>query len=728
MSEVVEVEPKKQDYRPGIKWELRLLVKRDDVVLATDDLTTRKDWINSLTSIMGKVSLATHTELQSRTISMEQLNRQLQATTAALEHENNQLRQELAEAQKRVRSQASEHAARESGLTSELEHVRLEMEQQVAAKTDDLEQQKMTWQAKAQEWQAQAHDWRDQVAGLSEERDGLLDERDRWMDERADLMDERNRWMDDQQQWMMMNSTSHHHHNNNRRRQQPSMNGDDNDVRDVKYQLQSLRDQLKDPLLQTHVLDIKSGVSKLMDTFDDARRGWSDLQTDLVKLLQVEEKDRDRLLDAFQTEFLAMRDSSHSSYGKLESLLAELQASHTQLVDSMAKNDDTKALDKAIEMWQQEQRQWMDDMQTKILAQLSVGGGNNKKSVSLEPTQDPQAHQKFLLSVLERHMDGLKDGQDRGREEDDKSFKVLGQLFQHVIQQLDEMAVPDITPSLDELADRLMTLDERLQRIQLYRDGDASSSSLSGDARTLDDEDVRELVIGTRGFMERTLRVLDRFGGSQSGLEETVRRAVKNAFNSHFMDIKDPHGNEERLKRYEENARGYIDKAMSGMRGHLEDYTGVMYKMIEDLILRAVQHLDTNNSNVDTTATTMTAEQHDRLKTEITRLKKERDELERQVKDLGLENNQAAVELAKTKTELQACTAEYERVQRQIQQARQDSLAAVARDLEPLVRQINLLKQATPESFYSDDSEHSGGFVDLGPSRVSKDKTKKGVN
>lgn len=697
------MEPKKQDYRPGIKWELRLLVKRDDVVLATDDLTTRKDWINSLTSIMGKVSLASHTELQSRTISMEQVNRQLQAATAALEHENNQLRQDLAEAQKRVRSQASEHTARESGLTSELEHVRLEMEQQVAAKTDDLEQQKMTWQAKAQEWQAQAHDWRDQVAGLSEERDRLLDERDRWMDERADLMDERDRWMDDQQQWMMMNTP----HPNNSRRRPPSMNGDD-DVRDVKYQLQSLRDQLKDPLLQSHVLDIKSGVSKLMDTFDDARRGWSDLQTDLVKLLQVEEKDRDRLLEAFQAEFLAMRDTS--SYSKLESLLTELQASHAQLVDSVAKNDDSKALDEAIERWQQEQRCWMDDMQTKILAQLSDGS----KKPALEPAQDPQAHQKFLLSVLERHMDGLKDGQDRGREEDDKSFKVLGQLFQHVIQQLDEMAVPDIAPTLDELAERLMTLDERLQRIQLYRDGDASS--FSGGARSMDDEDVRELVIGTRGFMERTLRVLDRFGGSQSGLEETVRRAVKNAFNSHFMDIKDPHGNEERLKRYEENARGYIDKAMSGMRGHLEDYTGVMYKMIEDLILRAVQHLDTSNSNIDTATTT---EQQDRLKTEISRLKKERDELERQVKDLGMENNQMAVELAKKKTELQASTAEYERVQRQIQQARQDSLVAVARDLEPLVRQITLLKQAAPESFYSDDSEQSGGFVDLGPSRVS---------
>ncbi|CAO3593120.1 unnamed protein product [Absidia cylindrospora] len=763
MSEVVEVEPKKQDYRPGIKWELRLLVKRDDVLLATDNVTTRKDWINSLTSIMGKVSLATHSELQSRTVSMEQLNRQLQAANANLEQDNTLLRQELTEAQKRERSSASEHTARESGLVNELEHVRQQLEQaeqdlvESRSKADDLEKQKMTWQAKAQDWQEQAHDWRERVAVLEDEKDHLLDEKDMLVDEKEQLLDEK------EQQWRMMNAATSYHNNSSssnnnsssrgggrrnhiKQHANASMGSDDDGgmmvIRDVKYQLETLRDQIKDPLLQSHVLDIKSGVAKLVDTFDDARRGWTELQNDLVKLLEVEGDDRARLLDTFQSEFTNMRESALGDYSQLQSILTDLQSSQTTLLETVVKND-SAAIEDAIKIWQEEQKkhtqnmveqqqQWLDDMQTKILEQVkstknggSIGKGEFTK---MESTQDPQAHQKYILSTLETHLDALKDGQDQSREEYDKSFKVLGQLFQHVIQQVDDIVVPDVSHHLDELADRMATIDQRLHRIQLMKSnsdggGDSMAEMQNLGHGSMDDEDIRELVIGTRGFMERTLRVLDRFGGSQSGLEETVRRAVKNAFNSHLdVNWNDPHQNEEKLKRYEENARGYIDKAMSGMRGHLEDYTGVMYKMIEDLILRAVQHLDNNTSGGGDDNSKNDTHQHEqqqhRLMADIERLTKERDDLETLVKQLGKENNQVAVELAKKKTELQSTTSEYERVQRQIQQARHDSLAAMARDLDPLVRQINMLKQSVqggPDGFYSDDSEQSGGYIDLGP-------------
>ncbi|ORZ15256.1 hypothetical protein BCR42DRAFT_416736 [Absidia repens] len=754
MSEVVEVEPKKQDYRPGIKWELRLLVKRDDVLLATDDVTTRKDWINSLTSIMGKVSLATHSELQSRTVSMEQLNRQLQATNASLEQDNTLLRQELTEAQKRERSLASEHTARESGLVSELEHVRQQLEQaeqdlaESRSKADDLEKQKMTWQAKAQDCQEQAHDWRERVAVLEDEKDHLLDEKDMLVDEKEQLLDEKERLLDEkEQQWRMMNAATSYHNVSNsnssssggggggrsggrrnhiKQHANASMGSDDDGgmmvIRDVKYHLESLRDQIKDPLLQSHVLDIKSG------------------------LLEVEGDDRARLLDTFQSEFANMRESSLGDYSQLQSILADLQSSQTTLLETVVKND-SAAIEDAIKVWQDEQKrhaqnmveqqqQWLDDMQGKILDQVkatkNASSSGKGEFTMMESTQDPQAHQKYILSTLETHLDALKDGQDQSREEYDKSFKVLGQLFQHVIQQVDDIVVPDVSHHLDELADRMATIDQRLHRIQLMKSnsdggGDSLAEMQNLGHGSMEDEDIRELVIGTRGFMERTLRVLDRFGGSQSGLEETVRRAVKNAFNSHLdVNWNDPHQNEEKLKRYEENARGYIDKAMSGMRGHLEDYTGVMYKMIEDLILRAVQHLDNNtsgggddNSKEDKGATSYHQEQQQqRLVADIERLTKERDDLETLVKQLGKENNQVAVELAKKKTELQSTTSEYERVQRQIQQARHDSLAAMARDLDPLVRQINMLKQSVqggPDGFYSDDSDQSGGYIDLGP-------------
>ncbi|KAI8077720.1 uncharacterized protein BX664DRAFT_303865 [Halteromyces radiatus] len=709
MSEVVEVEPRTQDYRAGIKWEFRLLVKRDDVVLATDDVTARKDWINSLTSIMGKVSLASHTELQSRTVSMEQLNRQLQVTNTSLEQDIAQLKHDLMEAQKRERSLTSEHTARESGLTTELEHVRQTLQEQQRelgiwrSKADELEKQKMSWQAKAQDWQAQAHEWRDRVAVLEDERDQLLDEKELLVEEKEHLLDEKDQLLDEkEQQWVMMNSASSYQ----------------NTLRDVKYQLQSLRDQIKDPLLQGHVMDIKTGVSKLVTTFDDSRRGWTELQTDIVKLLESEGDDRVQLLETLQSDLSHLRDATCGDYDKLATLLADIQSSQAVLLETMMKND-TTAMEGAIKIWQEQQQKqsqemmelqqtWLKETQTKLMDQSKKTG---KDEFTRLETHDQQ---KRILSVLEGQLDTLKNNQERDHEESDRSFKVLGQLFQHVIQQLDDMVVPDISHHLEELVERLATIDQRLHRIQLYRPQNGGDND-DLQKMPMDDEDIRELVLGTRGFMERTLRVLDRFGGSQSGLEETVRRAVKSAFNSHLdVNWKDPQQNEEKLKRYEENARGYIDKAMSGMRGHLEDYTGVMYKMIEDLILHAVQHLENNNNE---RKDDLQKEQQDRLSTEIDRLKKQKDELETLIKQLGKDNDQVSLELHKKKMELQACQTEYDRLQRQIQQARHDSLAAMARDLEPLVRQINKLKQSVHDEHQEEEESTNRRF------KSSRDRT-----
>ncbi|KAI9304633.1 hypothetical protein BJ944DRAFT_266545 [Cunninghamella echinulata] len=770
MSEVVEVEPKAQDYRAGIKWEFRLLVKRDDIVLATEDVTSRKDWINSLTSIMGKVSIATHTELQSRTLSMEQLNRQLQASNgtlqashASLEQEVARLRQELSETQKREKTLASEHTARESGLTTELEHVRQTLEEterhvsEWQTKVNELEQQKMTWQAKAQDWQAQAHEWRDRVEILEEEKDHLLDEREQLL--------------------MMANNNNNMNgkiNNGGGRRMNKNggpmrMNGgmpydmdDMNDmgnnssqkdtIRDVKYQLQALRDQIKDPLLQSHVVDIKSGVAKLIDSFEESQRGWTELQMDIVKLLESEGDDRGQLIEQLKSEFTCIHDKATDNVEKLTTTLNEIQASQTNLLEFIHKNDTTT--DTLIKQWEEQQEiqknqlleqqeKWLNELQTKFLDGLNKnssshcdGNGddnNSQHGLTMKPTDFQQLQQqKYLLATLESHLETLQVGQNQGREDSDKSFKILGKLFQRVIQQLDEMTIPDISQPLDELVDRLGHIEERIHRIQLYRSHGNNNNSSDGGSQdmnhlgngSLDDEDIRELLISTSGFMERTLRVLDTFGGNQSGLEETVRRAVKNAFNSHLdMNWNDPHNNEEKLKRYEENARGYIDKAMSGIRVNLEDYTSIMYKMIEDLIIRAVQRLEnniseTNNNNNHSSSAPSSLKnekEQQQLVKEIEKLKKERDALEIQVKQLGKENNDIVIELHKKKTELSSAQAEYDRVQRQIQQARQDSISAVARDLEPLVRQINMMKQTLQinDEVYSDDSEHSSGYVDI---------------
>lgn len=777
MSEVVEVEPKAQEYRAGIKWEFRLLVKRDDIVLATDDVTSRKDWINSLTSIMGKVSIATHTELQSRTISMEQLNRQLQASNntlqasnASLEQEINRLRQELADAQKRERTLSSEHTARESGLQTELEHVKQNLEESertlsdYQSKVDELEQQKMTWQAKAQDWQAQAHEWRDRVDMLEEERDHLLDERDQLLM----MQQQANHGKKIMNHGRKMNNNHHNNRNGAPTRMNHhgyDMDGDEmndldnlsssqNDtVRDVKYQLQLLRDQIKDPLLQSHILDIKSGVSKLIDTFEESQRGWTELQTDIVKLLESENNDRGQLIENLKSEFIGMRETATGDAEKLTTILNNIQSSQSSLLELIHKNE-TNTTETIMKKWEEnqelqrnqlleQQKQWLNDLQIKFMNELNkVDGndnGNDHQDFTMKPTDFQQLQQqKYLLATLESHLETLQVGQNQGREDNDKSFQIIGKLFQRVAQQLEDMAIPDISQCMDELADRLGHIEERLHRIQLYRsnnNGDGSSQEMNNLGNgSIDDEDVRELLINTSGFMERTLRVLDTFGGNQSGLEETVRRAVKNAFHSHLeVNWNDPHENEEKLKRYEENARGYIDKAMSGMRANLEDYTGVMYKMIEDLILRAVQRLESNinelNNNNNNNSSSLSSSinknesDHKKLAMEIEKLKKERDELEFQVKQLDKENSNLLVELHKKKTELSSVQVEYDRVQKQIQQARQDSLSAVARDLEPLVKQINIMRQCLQtnnnDEVYSDDSEHSSGFVDIGSSKVN---------
>ncbi|CAO3631578.1 unnamed protein product [Cunninghamella blakesleeana] len=777
MSEVVEVEPKSQEYRPGIKWELRLLVKRDDIVLATDDVTSRKDWINSLTSIMGKVSIATHTELQSRTLSMEQLNRQLQASNASLqtsntslEQEMNRLRQELADTQKRERTLSSEYTARESGLQTELEHVKQNLEESersssdYQSKIDELEQQKMTWQAKAQDWQAQAHEWRERVDMLEEERDHLLDERDQLL-----MMQKQHQQVNHGKKIMNHGRKMNNNHNN--RNSVPirmnhhgyDMDGDEMDdldnlpssqsetVRDVKYQLQLLRDQIKDPLLQSHILDIKSGVSKLMDTFEESQRGWTELQTDIVKLLESESNDRDQLIENLKSEFIGMRKTTTVDAEKLTLILNDIQSSQTSLLELIHKND-TNATEILMKKWEEnqelqrnqlleQQEQWLNDLQTKFMDELNnvhkngnaTSNSNDHQDLTSKLSDFQQLQQKYLLATLESHLETLQVGQNQGREDNDKSFHLIVKLFQRVAQQLEDISIPDVSQYMDELTDRLSHIEERLHRIQLQRsnnNGDGSLQEMNNLGNgTVDNDDIHDLLVSTSGFMERTLRVLDTFGGNQSGLEETVRRAVKNAFNSHLeVNWNDPHENEEKLKRYEENARGYIDKAMSGMRSNLQDYTGVMYNMIEDLILRAVQRLESNinelnnNNSSPSSSIHKNENEHKKLAMEIEKLMKERDELEFQIKQLGKENGDLMVELHKKKTELSSVQAEYDHVQKQIQQARQDSLSAVARDLEPLVRQINLMKQCLQtnnnDEVYSDDSEHSSGFVDISNSKA----------
>ncbi|KAI8063192.1 hypothetical protein BC940DRAFT_112828 [Gongronella butleri] len=743
MSEVVQVEPRNQDYRTGIKWEFRLLVKKEDVILATDDMSSRQAWISSLTAIMGKVSLATHSELQSKTYIMEQLNRQLQTDYASLESDNARLRQELLEAQKRERSTSSEHTARESGLTTELEHVRQNLDEAQAEltglrdKTEDLEQQKMTWQARAQELQAELQDAQDKLAYMEEQQGYMAQDLDQ-------LREEKKEWqhmaMTAQQQQQpssrrgAFNSVRRNgRYNNNSHYDDYDDQQDDMDSRTlhmVKHQLQTLVDQIHDPTLHAHVSDIKTAIGSLADNLDEAKDGWVDLQTNLVKLLSKEQLNKDDL-------WMSVRDGLGKWQGdgdKVNAALKEIQASQDTLkalIEEKSNKESTETMERVMQQWQDEQKKWLQQVQSQWTASNQYNDENPSNS-SKSPSTSTLLLEKQFLHAL----DCLKDDMTQSRTDTDKSFQVLGQLFQHMMNQLGELAVPDLAQPVESLMDQLLAMDERLHRIQLNANRGDNSQESNGNNEMMHPDDVREMMVSTRSFMERTLRVLDQFGGNQAGLEATVRRAVKTALNTH-TERQQAHGQDaaDQLQQYEEKARDYMDRSMSGMRAHFEDCTTVMYKMTEELVLRAVQHLEQQHVERAQDSTQVDKNQLDKhqldmdlaakekqkkaLQQDIARLQDEKQALETDIKQLGKDNQHIEVALHKKQAELQVAKDEYARLQLQVEQARQESVAGLARDLEPLVRQLHQLKQhahqlhppSPQDEIFSDDS---GDYIDLG--------------
>ncbi|KAF7732311.1 hypothetical protein EC973_005207 [Apophysomyces ossiformis] len=718
MSEAVEVEPRSQEYRAGIKWEFRILVKREDVLLATDDIQSRKEWIDALTSIMGKVSIATHSELQTRTRTAEQYNRDLQAANEELETENQQLREQLAMIEedfaKRERNLHSERTAREKALITEMENIRQTLE----TKCDILEHEVSSWRAKASDRKKQAnnleaevHKWRARVEELETEKPVARQKELRFEDE------------------------------------QPRR-GDD--WQGIKDGLRTLRDQIKstsdsNPLLQAHVLDIKSAVNKLHENLEEACSGWNELQADIVRFLDTERENkeapaaidklridisslREELLEIPEDDEEEQRDSksklnkSLSLSGKFDvimKMMEILQATQNRLVEMQEANEekgscedkDKTGIDK------EDFELAVSTLREKLVAQKS-----ELSQFMEEVKSQPEAVHKRLNEMTETIRSYLNDCKETGNgahDEHEKSLKVVGQLFQHIISQIEASVIPDLPvlfQQLEDVVDRLNSVEERLIS-QIESPGRQDIAMDKGNGTDMDE--IRELVVGTRGFMERTLRVLDRFGGSHAGMEETVRRAVKSAFNSH-MDVnwKDigkskqdsVTATEEKLKQYEENARGYFDKSMSGMREHLEEYTGVLYKMIEDLVLRAVEHLEGANHKEE-------GEQYknafrEQLERDIHQLGEERQRLQKLVNDLRQDTSTVQQELARKKADLQSVQVEYATTLK----AGQEHSAALARDLEPLIRQIAKLRQLDLDT--SDDSEGSAGYVDLGKVNV----------
>ncbi|KAI8381009.1 uncharacterized protein BYT42DRAFT_643883 [Radiomyces spectabilis] len=824
MSEAVEVEPRAQEYKAGVKWELRILVKREDIILATDDLQSRKEWIDALTSIMGKVSIATHTELQTRMYGAEQHNRDLQSTNENLRTENQSLRDQLIALEESISKKEAhihdECLAREEDLVTELDHMRQTMD----TRCDLLEREMSAWQSKAQELEDIKVDKQDQITSLELEIRKWKARVEELEDMNADFHRKESRskaesYYNGPSGYSRYKSTSN------------DSNSITDAVTDMKYNLQSLRDLIKSsgenqPLLQSHVLDIKAGVNKLCESLEEARTGWSDLQADIIKFVEAENehgtmKDnrQAQALEQLKQDFDDLREElvggsdtsadegsvgtsegsvddnqesvrSEKSIGKerlslsskfdvLTQMVEMLQLSQNRLLTMYTEKDETE---NSSEQGMESVASMVKDIQEKIDVMQSSTSEDKETSMhhqqqelsssledlrsevsmmlmkldELREAKEDSLQSQDITESIRVYMDDFKQNQQQGREEYERSLKVLGQLFQHVISQIKESSIPDLpalSEQLETTVERLMVAEERLTRMGLkpsnHRDSGIANEDDGQDlmefrnlerskSDAIDLDDIRTLVVSTRAFMERSLRILDRFGGSNAGMEETVRRAVKSAFNSHLnVDWQEPgknkHDNtEEKLKRYEENAREYIDKSMTGMREHLEEYTGVLYKMIEDLILRAVDHLqsrDTPSNLKDGQAgsdgTDRLIELHSKLsgakqalEMDIERLQEERSTLQSDVDGLKYDSGKLKQELDEKRKQLHELHVEYDRVSKEMQRSREDTVVNLTRDMEPLIRQIAKLKQmASLGHDLIDDNNSTSGFVDVPSSR-----------
>ncbi|KAI7880051.1 hypothetical protein K492DRAFT_207811 [Lichtheimia hyalospora FSU 10163] len=746
MSQVVEVEPRSQEYKPGVKWEFRMLIKRDDVFFAADDLPTRKAWIDALTAIMGKVSMASHSELQSRVADADQVNRELQSRMAEsdqanrelqmamdqLQAENQELEDQITVLQKEAAKMRQDHMARHKDMTADM---------------DDLQQSMDT---RCEMLEREVSIWRNKSAVLEKE---LQEQQDQHQQETEQLKNEIQEWRDKVQQQSSMSLENIESSSSNSSLRET--------ITSVKYNLQALRDHMRSdngPLVQSHIIDIKSGVNRLTDLLEDTRRGWGDLQTEVRECLinnknSNNSSEHENAAAELRRELLGDDDTnddnkSMSVSAKLNVMMQMvelLQLSQTKLMESYMEHADEETKGVHIDKARMESVQAMfEDIQAKI--------NNSTVTTSERDNGDDDEDEEALGAKLAQWMEDIK---AVNREAHDKHGAQLQELVEHNIQadhdreqtiaQLLEQMHAEQEKTTDKISAMIQQLQRQQQQPNASKKSDTYQDGSKDNISSTTAEEVHQLVEGTQDFIERTLLVLDRY--NHSGVEETVRRAVKSAFNSHLganWQENTAKENEEKLKRYEETARTYIDRSMTGMQEHMVEYLGEMYGMIEELVKMAVARLEqqigskdgdgalehmkngAKRSTFDDAATSELVQVYrklcgtrDVLEAEIERFHQERSELVKEIDDLKSTCAQVRREVEDSKIALQSIKTEYEKVQDDMQRKQHERLAC---ELEPLMQQISKLKQlASYNSSVSGSSDEddsvsspSGGYVDLG--------------
>jgi uncharacterized coiled-coil DUF342 family protein len=836
MSEVLEISPRQQDYKQGIKWEIRMLVKRDDVILATDDMLSRKDWVDSLTSIMGKVSIATQNELTSRIHSSEQMNRDLQGVAEELDAENTQLKEQLQalteSAAKKDRFYQQELQNRENELKEAIakkeRHFQQEFQEREEELNIEMDRQRQALETKCEIFEREAIQWRSKYSELEKKSkmasahtdfdgkhqtkiESLEIEVRKWRN-RVDELEHHQKQMD------YRKSSSHDSY---KTRNIGSSSFDNNDafketMSDIKFNLQVLRDQIKTSS-DGPLLDIKTTVNKLCDTLDDAKMSWSELQGDIIKFLEREKEDSDNkdchqksMIELLRNDFTDLREeivgvtiddnvveAKDNTEKKLPSLsekfdiliqmVENVQISQSRLTSSFMDSNSTSSassegspatpllssadnkesdLYKVVTSQQKQISEWIEESREIQNSTLTTIESNIRQNRSLPsvPSDISRLHEK-ITNTIEKAMSELSKNQQQGQEEQGKNIKVIGNYLQLISNDIQESSIPDLSAlsqQLEDVVERLNTTEERLSSLNDPTKWSPSSASTQDDGNSFrnmpssaassnmsDDDKLSQLhnfVKKTEQFMERSLRILSRYGDNPNGMEETIRRAVKGASKAHLEEIiaiqeqnKDERGNiEKKIQRYEENARTYFDKSMEKMHTDLHEFTGVMYEMLERLVLQALEH---SSSTANVAGSDKGAEDQQQksilsvielhgklsgmnqaLKSEIAKLEEEREELETNVKEMKKTSKDLEREIEKRHGELRSIRSEYERVNRDIQRSREEGASKLAKELEPLFHQISQLKKiASVNSDLSDDnSGDSMGYVDLGRDMKTK--------
>ncbi|KAI8643350.1 hypothetical protein BD408DRAFT_401954 [Parasitella parasitica] len=782
MGEVTQVSPRSQEYKENIKWEISMVVKGDDVILAADAMLARKDWIDSLTSIMGKVSIATQNELASRIQSSEQMNRDLQGVAEELDNENQKLKEQFQalkdSSAKKERFFQQELLNRETELKEALTKRERAFQQELQDREEEMntemDRQRQALETKCEIFEREAMQWRSKYnelekRGSSSGNSGSM----RSDNSKVESLEiEVRKWknrvdeLEHQQK-----QTEYRNVSRNTRSNDSSFDGSDTlkeTMSDVKFNLQVLRDQIKNSS-EGPLLDIKSSVNKLCDTLDDAKMGWNDLQSDIIKFLETERDDANikdskqkHMMDLLRNEFASLRqelvgvsaddDSDQEEKDKdaklpslsekfdiLIQMVENVQISQSRLSSSMMDNNSTSSSDSGLPSTPPLSHVGKDSELYKAVAsqhkQLTEWIQESREMQNSSSTTDIGRLHEKITQTISVAMSEIMDNQQQGQDEQTKNIKVIGNYLKLISNDIQESAIPDLSAlsqQLEDVVERLCTTEERLSMlngtssyVSAHQQEDVMSfrnmppPSPSSVALS-DDEKLSQLhtfVKNTERFMERSLCILSQYGNNPNGMEETIRRAVKGASKTHsgeLLTIQEQNKAErdmieKKMKRYEENARGFFEKSMEKMHTDLHEFTGVMYGMLEKLVLEALEHSSATSPSAFTSQDDQPQQKsiqnvvelyaklsglNQVLKAEITRLTEEKEELESTVKFMKKSSKDLERQIEKQTQQLETAKSEYERIQRDVQKTRHEGTTdLLAKELEPLMQQIAKLRK-----------------------------------